>query len=273
MKLRNYALFGILLFLVYIPNVFAAPYYYQVDSGNYLLCNDSKCDEVAPGASGVTFNLAAGQITYNGVVYNFDSVQQENYNNSMLGQTRMFYYLDENGRYMLCTQVGDCERYTFDQLSSRGAIITTGSTVTLTDGTTYYYNASYANTGDNDNNDDNDNDNNNNSNVSIDDSATCGRLKEPLMFIGNIVFVVKIAIPLVIIAFGMVDFFKAITGSKDEEIRKSAKSFALRVAAGVIIFFIPTVISVIFSLISSWADLKGEFDACQKCILNVRSCE
>ena len=266
----KYWLIALLAFVAWVPNAFAVAYYYRVDNGNYLLCDGTKCDEVEPGEQGVTFNLAAGQITYNGIVFQYDSVQQENYNNSMIGQTRMFYYVDDNGRYVLCTQVGSCERYTFDGLSSQGAVITTGSTVTMVDGTTYYYNSIQSG---NSSNEESSNNNSNASDIDVEDSATCGRLKEPLMFIGNIVLVVKIAIPIIIIALGMMDFFKAITGSKDEEIRKAAKSFAFRVAAGAIIFFIPTVISVVFSLISSWADLKGEFNACQKCILNVRSCE
>lgn len=258
------------MFLMYIPNVFAAAYYYQVDNGNYLLCDGTKCEEVSPGQQGVTFNLAAGQIMWRGIVFQYDSIQQENYYNSMIGQTRMFYYIDKNNRYILCTQVGNCARYSFEQLSSQGAVITAGSTVIMPDKTTYYYN-SYQSS--NNTNEESANNNNSVPEISIDDSQTCGRLKEPLKFIGNIVLVVKIVIPIIIVALGMMDFFKAITGAKDEEIKKSAKSFVLRVVAGVIIFFIPTVISVVFSLISSWADLKGEFNACQKCILNVRGCE
>ena len=269
MKLK-YWLFAFFVFGLFIPSVFAAPYYYRVDSGNYLLCDGTKCDEVEPGKEGVTFNLAAGQITYNGIVFQYNAELQETYYESMIGQTRMFYYIDDNDRYVLCTQVGSCERYSFDTLSSQGAVITTGSTITMEDGTTYYYNSIQSG---NSSNEESSNNNSNASDIDVEDSATCGRLKEPLMFIGNIVLVVKIAIPIIIIALGMMDFFKAITGSKDEEIKKAAKSFVLRVAAGAIIFFIPTVISVVFSLISSWADLKGEFNACQKCILNVRSCE
>ena len=65
-----------------------------------------------------------------------------------------------------------------------------------------------------------------------------------------------------------IDFFNM----TDDEIKKSLRGFAMRCVAGVAIFFLPTIISVVFGMISSWADLKGEFNACQKCILNVRSC-
>ena len=98
-------------------------------------------------------------------------------------------------------------------------------------------------------------------------------LKEPLKFIGNIVLVVKILIPIIIIAFGMIDFFRAIIGSKDDEIKKSTRSLIFRIIAGVVIFLLPTLVSFIFSLIDSWANIEGEFNACQKCVLNVRECK
>ena len=71
----------------------------------------------------------------------------------------------------------------------------------------------------------------------------------------------------------MIDFFKAIVGSKDDEIKKSSRSLIFRCVAGVVIFFIPTIVSLIFSLVDSFANIEGEFNACQKCVLNVRECK
>ena len=76
-----------------------------------------------------------------------------------------------------------------------------------------------------------------------------------------------------IIIFGMIDFFRSIIGSKDDEIKKSARSLAFRILSGVIIFFIPTIISVLFSMISDFGNVKGDFDACQKCIFRVNQCK
>ena len=112
-----------------------------------------------------------------------------------------------------------------------------------------------------------------NNTISIDETEYCGKLKEPLKFVGRILQIVKIVIPLLIIAFGIIDLFHAIVGSKDDELKKSIRSLVLRCIAGVVIFFLPTIISIIFSLIDSWANIEGEFNACQKCVLNVRECE
>ncbi len=102
---------------------------------------------------------------------------------------------------------------------------------------------------------------------------TCERLKEPLMFLGHIVTIFKILIPILLIVFGIMDFFKAVTAGKDDEIKKSTKTFGLRILAGVVIFFLPTIVSFIFSLIDSWGEFEGDFNACQKCVFRVSQCK
>ena len=275
----------IIAFVIFMPNVYAEPFYYEYSEG-YMLCEEfgsAKCQTISQNQSGASFDIKNGQITYNGKTYKFNSAQQEVYNNSLKGKTKMFYYVNKDNRYVLCTEENKCERYSFETLSNNGAVITNGVSVTLSDGTVYYFNSEKQNeidTGSSNNSNKNNNstsDNNKNTttvknNADISQSTNCTRIKEPIMFIGNIVLIVKIAIPIILIGLGIMDLFKAVTSAKDDEIKKSLRGFAMRCVAGVAIFFLPTIISVVFGMISSWADLKGEFNACQKCILNVRSC-
>lgn len=110
--------------------------------------------------------------------------------------------------------------------------------------------------------------------VMIGDSVSaCTKLKSPLKFIGYIVLVFKIVIPIVLIIYGMLDLFKAVTGGQDGEIFKSLKNFVFRVIAGVAIFFLPTIVSFVFDLIDSWADVKSDANVCIKCILHVSQCD
>ena len=102
---------------------------------------------------------------------------------------------------------------------------------------------------------------------------TCTRLKEPLRFVGHIVLVFKIIIPIVLLVLGAMDFFRAVTSSKEDDIKKSARSFAFRAISAVVIFFLPTLISVLFSFVDSWAGIRGDFNACQKCVLRVGECK
>ncbi len=101
----------------------------------------------------------------------------------------------------------------------------------------------------------------------------CTRLKEPLKFLGHIIFIIKIVVPIILIVFGMIDLFKAVTGGKDGEITKSLKSLVFRIIAGVAIFFVPSIISFIFTLVDDFDNVKSEYDVCQKCILNVSKCD
>ena len=269
---------GLYFFLVLGVN---AAYYYETDEGNFALCGGYQpgCIEVEKSAAGLSFNSREQEINYQGYSYSYDEYAQEEYYATKYGQTRMYFYM-KGERYVLCDKVGDCSTYTYDRLVDMGATIINQDRIILNNGDgpgepgdTYYYNSSYEQTADPGESSDSNTENGGNEEELVDETGYCTRLKEPLQFIGNIVLIFKIVIPIIIILFGMIDFFKAITGAKDEEIKKSARSLLMRALAGVIIFFIPTIVSAIFSLVSDFAKIEGSFDACQKCVFNVRECK
>lgn len=101
----------------------------------------------------------------------------------------------------------------------------------------------------------------------------CNGLQSTFIVIGHIVRIAKILIPIIIIGFGMLDFFKAIVGSKDDEIKKSAKSLVMRCIAGVCIFFLPAIIDLVFSWVDGWSEnYQSNYEECFKCIWDVGSC-
>ena len=53
-----------------------------------------------------------------------------------------------------------------------------------------------------------------------------------------IILVLQIAVPVLLVIFGSIDFVKALTSQKDEEIKKGQKTFISRIIAGVIVFFV-----------------------------------
>ena len=86
-------------------------------------------------------------------------------------------------------------------------------------------------------------------------------------FLGIVLMVVKIVIPLILIILGMVDLGKAVISSEDKAISKSAKSLLMRLIAAIVIFFVPTIVSAIFGLIGSFNDdVKADYDVCRTCI-------
>lgn len=100
--------------------------------------------------------------------------------------------------------------------------------------------------------------------------SVCTTLAPIWQIIGWVLWVFKIVIPIVIIIFGMIDLGKAVVASKDDEIKKSIKSLAMRAIAGIVIFFIPTLVGAIFGLVGEFQsdEMQAEYGKCKACIVN-----
>lgn len=86
--------------------------------------------------------------------------------------------------------------------------------------------------------------------------------------LGWVFFVIKIVIPILLIIFGSIDVGKAVIASKDDEIKKSIKTLAIRTIAGIIIFLIPTILNLAVKLIDNSEVYNGTFWDCTKCMLD-----
>lgn len=96
--------------------------------------------------------------------------------------------------------------------------------------------------------------------------SVCSDLWQVWNIVGWVLWVFKIVIPILIILFGMIDLGKAVVASKDDEIKKAIKSLAMRAIAGIVIFFIPTLVSTVFKLVDNFQEVKGEYDVCASCV-------
>lgn len=108
----------------------------------------------------------------------------------------------------------------------------------------------------------------------IDISSFCTEMKDVIQIIGYVLLVFKIAIPLLIIAFGVFDFGKAVVAEKEDEIKKQTKRLLFRVVAGIAIFLIPNIVLFLFGLINDYSsdrDAAG-FSVCEQCFLNPTGC-
>lgn len=287
---KKYLLFMIIGMFAMIGNVFAVSTYYVDDSGNYMLCAENGgCIPIQENDSKSTFNLGKGEIIRDGVTFYYDSTKEAEYQKSQAGKTRMYFYRNNSDRYVLCSTTTSCKTYSFDQLKNIASV--SSSKIVFNNGNgpgeagdTYLFSQerqdeySTAHPSKSDKDEDSSSKSNTNNDDSTSDSGSsttgiCKKIKEPLKFVGYVVLVFKIIIPIVLLIFGALDFFRGVTSSKDDEIKKSAKSFAFRILAAVIIFFLPTIISLIFSFINSWDGVKGDFEDCQKCVLRVGECK
>ena len=78
-----------------------------------------------------------------------------------------------------------------------------------------------------------------------------------LYMIKTVIGIVGFVIPVVLIAYGTYDLFKAVTNGDDKEQKKARETFIRRIIYGVVIFLIPFIVQLSFSLIGRTLNVEG----------------
>lgn len=99
-------------------------------------------------------------------------------------------------------------------------------------------------------------------------SDFCSKSAGVWQLVGKVLVVFKIAIPLLLIIFGMVDLGKAVIGSKEDDIKKATNSLIRRAIAAIVIFFIPTIVGAIFGLVSGFSENEDDYKVCENCLVH-----
>lgn len=88
--------------------------------------------------------------------------------------------------------------------------------------------------------------------------------------IGYLLFVAKIIVPLLLIILGSIDFAKATISSDEKAPRDAVMSLVRRVLIAVIIFFIPTILNFLLSLVygATEAFSDDSFEGCTNCLFD-----
>lgn len=81
-----------------------------------------------------------------------------------------------------------------------------------------------------------------------------------------IILVLQIVIPVLLVLFGTIDFLRAVTASKDDEIKKGQKTFVSRLIAAVIVFFIVAFVRLIIDFAAG--DEAADIIKCADCFIN-----
>lgn len=99
---------------------------------------------------------------------------------------------------------------------------------------------------------------------------TCGDVD--LIFSGTfpyivsaIILIIKIAVPVLLIIFGMLDLGKAVVAAKEDEIKKGQHTFVKRLITAVIVFFVVQVVQIIIRFVSS---NDSNISSCFNCFIN-----
>lgn len=87
---------------------------------------------------------------------------------------------------------------------------------------------------------------------------------EAILIIKYCLTALKIAIPLLLIILGSIDFVKSVIDPNKNTIQDQAIIFAKRIASAALIFLVPTVISITFSLVGDASTYFETINACMQ---------
>ena len=93
------------------------------------------------------------------------------------------------------------------------------------------------------------------------DSTLCDGVLIPNQLfnaVATIIKVIKIAVPILLIIWGMLDFAKSVIAKNEDDVKKYRKSFISRVISAIIVFLIVFVVQLTVNLISSVEDTTNE---------------
>lgn len=110
-------------------------------------------------------------------------------------------------------------------------------------------------------------------NISLHGLCDEPRVARTLKFIGLVIFIIKIFIPLLIIILGCVDFAKAMMDGKSDAIPKKFPILMKRFIAGVIVFMIPTILNILFGVIDTYSETMQKYSNCRVCVFEPDDCE
>ena len=82
-----------------------------------------------------------------------------------------------------------------------------------------------------------------------------------------LITVAEILIPVILVIFGTIDFVKAITGGKEDEIKKGQQIFIKRIIAGSLVFFIVAITKLLISVVGNSVE-KDNIFTCIDCFIS-----
>lgn len=98
----------------------------------------------------------------------------------------------------------------------------------------------------------------------------CSDSKAIWRFIGNIINILQIAIPVIIVLLGTIDLGKAVMAGDDKKIKEAQKMLIMRLIYGVAIFFIVVIVQIIFGLVADQG--ASTSSTCFACVASPGNC-
>ena len=82
-----------------------------------------------------------------------------------------------------------------------------------------------------------------------------------------IITIIQVAVPIVLVIFGMLDLFKGITAQKEEELKKGQQMFMKRLIIAAVIFFVLVIVRFLISVVADNKTETNDIIECMDCFL------
>lgn len=102
---------------------------------------------------------------------------------------------------------------------------------------------------------------------SDDFTTNCADFAPTIRFGGYILFIAKILLPIIILVKSSLNIISIVTKGTPDELSKQAKKFGVSCLASIIIFFTPTLVNTIFSIVSGF-NMTDDSKICSSCIFD-----
>ncbi len=97
--------------------------------------------------------------------------------------------------------------------------------------------------------------------------VTCGKIKElpykVLQLSNTGINIIQIIVPIILVVMGAIDFLKAISSQKEDDIKKAQSTFIKRLIMGALVYFIIVIVKFIISIIGNDDSIWG----CVECFV------
>lgn len=82
------------------------------------------------------------------------------------------------------------------------------------------------------------------------------------------ILIAQIAVPIILVILGMIDFAKGIMSQKEDEIKKGQKTFISRLIMGAVIFFVVALVKLLVGIVVDNSGNRQNIIACIDCFVN-----
>lgn len=97
----------------------------------------------------------------------------------------------------------------------------------------------------------------------------CTDIKQTLQLVGVFVLLLRIAVPLIIVFMGSLDFYKSVTSGDAAEVKKGAIMIGKRIILGFLVFYLTTFVNLV---VSNLGNKNADYQVCIDCIDKPLSC-